>query len=166
MAFRSGSLTPKEVPQVYDLLERSRRSLPQGHLAAWTEDQILKQIQAGPTWSIWSVPSGELQAFVLGQRVLGSDPAAGEGVEVLIVLVEARLRGAALGLELMKGLHRECPDAAFWRLEVHENNTSARQFYARLGFAPVGFRPRYYPDGGSAVLLDVDGKELAARLGV
>ncbi len=42
--------------------------------------------------------------------------------------------------------HRE-----LW-LEVHENNQKARGLYKKLGFIEVGQRPKYYQDGGCAVL--------------
>lgn len=34
-------------------------------------------------------------------------------------------------------------------LEVRAGNTAARQLYRRFGFAPVGTRRGYYPDGGA-----------------
>jgi ribosomal-protein-alanine N-acetyltransferase len=43
--------------------------------------------------------------------------------------------------------------AARLLLEVAEANPAARSLYAAAGFAPVGRRPRYYPDGGDALLL-------------
>lgn len=45
-----------------------------------------------------------------------------------------------------------CQDAEIW-LEVHEANAPARALYQALGFVEVGRRPRYYSDGGTAVLL-------------
>jgi ribosomal protein S18 acetylase RimI-like enzyme len=45
-----------------------------------------------------------------------------------------------------------CQDAEIW-LEVHEGNLSARSLYNSLGFTEVGRRPRYYADGGTALLL-------------
>jgi ribosomal protein S18 acetylase RimI-like enzyme len=40
---------------------------------------------------------------------------------------------------------------AVW-LEVHEHNALARQLYEKSGFNIVGKRPRYYSDGGAAIL--------------
>ena len=37
-------------------------------------------------------------------------------------------------------------------LEVREGNVGGRRLYSRLGFAEVGLRKKYYPDGESAVL--------------
>jgi len=165
MAESSRVLGVADVDQAHELLIRARADLPPGQLAPWTSDQISRQILSGVSWSLWDSADG-LAGFVLGQSVLGVDVAAGKGVEIQLILVDPKLRRRQLGQNLMNGIHRLCPDAQFWRLEVHENNTPARQFYASLGFAPVGVRPRYYPDGGSAVLLDVDGKELAAHLRV
>lgn len=38
-------------------------------------------------------------------------------------------------------------------LEVRENNAAALAFYARRGFTEVNRRPRYYPDGTTAIVL-------------
>jgi len=37
-------------------------------------------------------------------------------------------------------------------LEVAQNNTAARELYARAGFIPVGIRPKYY-DGVDAIMM-------------
>lgn len=38
-------------------------------------------------------------------------------------------------------------------LEVRESNHGAQEFYRRLEFIPLYLRPRYYPDGESAVVM-------------
>lgn len=43
--------------------------------------------------------------------------------------------------------------AAAMFLEVSPRNTAALALYARSGFAEVGRRPRYYPNGGDALVL-------------
>lgn len=53
---------------------------------------------------------------------------------------------------LSQVIDAQCQDAEIW-LEVHESNTSARHLYGALGFQEVGRRPRYYSDGGTALLL-------------
>lgn len=37
-------------------------------------------------------------------------------------------------------------------LEVHEKNLPARALYQKLGFAEIHRRPRYYLDGGAAIV--------------
>ena len=53
-------------------------------------------------------------------------------------------------------------------LEVRVGNDPAIRLYRRFGFAPVGTRPRYYPNGDDALILwahDVDSADYAMRLG-
>lgn len=38
-------------------------------------------------------------------------------------------------------------------LEVRADNDAATALYSRLGFVPISTRPRYYPDGGDAVIM-------------
>lgn len=71
----------------------------------------------------------------------------------LATLPEARRRGiarrllqAALGWAAAGG-------AARVLLEVGEANAPARALYAAAGFVLCGWRPRYYPDGGDALVL-------------
>jgi [ribosomal protein S18]-alanine N-acetyltransferase len=52
-------------------------------------------------------------------------------------------------------------------LEVRVSNIGAQKLYHQFGFAPVGVRPRYYPDGEDAVIMwvhDVDSPQFATRL--
>ncbi len=64
-----------------------------------------------------------------------------------------RRRGIAVALM------RECDDFAMHNgiktisLEVRETNAGAQAFYTRLGFGSLYVRPRYYPDGESAVVM-------------
>lgn len=53
-------------------------------------------------------------------------------------------------------------------LEVRVGNEPAMRLYRRFGFAPVGTRPRYYPNGDDALILwvhGVDSAEFHYRLG-
>jgi ribosomal-protein-alanine N-acetyltransferase len=52
-------------------------------------------------------------------------------------------------------------------LEVRVGNEPAIRLYRRFGFAPVGTRPKYYPNGDDALILwahDVDSADYAMRL--
>lgn len=48
-------------------------------------------------------------------------------------------------------IERKSPGEKLW-LEVHAQNEPAQKLYRTLGFAEVGRRPKYYRDGGDAVL--------------
>jgi len=80
--------------------------------------------------------------------------AAGEA-EILTLAVHPEARrqghGAALLAGAMAGAVARGATAMF--LEVAEGNAAARALYARAGFAEVGRRRRYYPDGGDALVL-------------
>lgn len=71
----------------------------------------------------------------------------------LAVVPEARRQGhgAVLLAAAMAGAAARGARAMF--LEVADSNEAARALYARAGFAPVGRRRRYYPDGGDALVL-------------
>jgi ribosomal-protein-alanine N-acetyltransferase len=50
----------------------------------------------------------------------------------------------------------EARGAALMTLEVAAENSAALGLYRALGFSRVGRRPRYYADGGDAVVLRRD----------
>ena len=89
--------------------------------------------------------SGQIAAFVLYRDVYDAYE-----ITLLATSLEALRRGfmAQLLQAWLKAPERAKP---VW-LEVHESNQPARNLYEKLGFLEVGKRPRYYPDGGAAVL--------------
>ena len=72
----------------------------------------------------------------------------------IAVAVDHRRRGIAAALlaeatevARQRGMRRML-------LEVSETNTGALAFYRRSGFAEISRRPRYYPDGSGALILE------------
>ena len=71
------------------------------------------------------------------------------------IAVEESERRRGVALTLME----ECMEFAAAQgvrtisLEVRQSNGGAQQFYRRLDFEPLYVRPRYYPDGESAVVM-------------
>jgi ribosomal-protein-alanine N-acetyltransferase len=62
-----------------------------------------------------------------------------------------RQRKGDMSFLLSYMLERKSPSERIW-LEVHAQNNSALALYSNLGFQEVGRRPKYYRDGGDAVL--------------
>jgi ribosomal-protein-alanine N-acetyltransferase len=63
-----------------------------------------------------------------------------------------RQRRGDMSFLLSYMLERKSPSERIW-LEVHAQNQAALGLYLNLGFQEVGRRPKYYRDGGDAVLL-------------
>lgn len=73
--------------------------------------------------------------------------------------VRPGFRGMGIGELLMRNLMIIAlkHGAARMTLEVRKNNYVAQNLYTKLGFEPVGIRPRYYiDDGEDAVIMWVD----------
>lgn len=91
------------------------------------------------------------QGFVLA-RVAAAE------AEILTLAVHPAARrrghGTALLAAALAGAAARGAGAMF--LEVAEANAAARALYAAAGFAEVGRRRRYYPDGGDALVLRRD----------
>lgn len=60
-----------------------------------------------------------------------------------------------IGTRLMIALHRHAlaQGVQAMSLEVRSGNTRAQSLYRRLGYAPVGVRPRYYSDNAEDALI-------------
>lgn len=91
----------------------------------------------------WIDPRG---GFLLARAVL-------DEAEILTFGVGPRRQGIATGLlrhamAALRGL-----GVGVLHLEVAAGNDAARALYAKAGFAPAGVRPRYYADGGDALML-------------
>lgn len=74
-------------------------------------------------------------------------------VQTLAVAPAAQGRGLGtrlLGLIEAEALHRGAEDLL---LEVRADNPAAQRLYLRCGFEQIHQRPRYYPDGGEALIM-------------
>jgi ribosomal-protein-alanine N-acetyltransferase len=80
---------------------------------------------------------------------------AADEAEILTLAVDPAARRRGVGGALLAGAMARAAagGAASMFLEVAEGNAAARALYAAAGFAPVGRRRRYYPDGGDALVL-------------
>jgi ribosomal-protein-alanine N-acetyltransferase len=114
---------------------------------AWSEAGYAGILQLPQTVCVVARGSQEsaLAGFVLAQRVIDE-----LHVLSLAVAADSRRRGVARAL---LGRALGAPPAARVLLEVRPSNAAALSFYRALGFAAVGLRRGYYPDGEDALLL-------------
>jgi ribosomal-protein-alanine N-acetyltransferase len=71
------------------------------------------------------------------------------------IAVEERERRQGIALKLMDRCLEFAKDNGIRTisLEVRQSNRGAQEFYKALDFEPLYVRPRYYPDGESAVVM-------------
>lgn len=116
----------------------------QGPAFRWTVKEISTLTTTHEIWVCEQ--SGDLVAWVALQRL----PDAWE-ITALATHPDWTRRG--LMRQLLSGvLAVKAQENEIW-LEVHEANAPALGLYRSLGFHEVGRRPRYYSDGGAAVLM-------------
>ncbi len=85
------------------------------------------------------------------------------------VAVDPARQGERIGGALLVDLVRNALDRGqrHLTLEVRVGNEPAIALYRRLGLAPVGVRPNYYPNGGDALIMwahDLDDPAYEERL--
>ncbi len=80
---------------------------------------------------------------------------AADEAEILTIGVVPAARRAGRGGALLRAAEARAAAAGArgMFLEVASDNEAARALYARAGYATVGRRPRYYPNGSDALVL-------------
>ncbi|HUB44190.1 MAG TPA: ribosomal protein S18-alanine N-acetyltransferase [Acetobacteraceae bacterium] len=111
---------------------------------AWEEDAFALQLVMPGVFGLIHPHGGLLLARVTMNEA---------EVLTLAVAPEARRQGIARALLAAAMATAKRQDACEMFLEVAVGNASAQALYKRAGFTEAGRRPRYYADGGDALVL-------------
>jgi len=111
----------------------------------WTENQIKNALQH-LSWGIFE--AGQCVSFICLRRAHESL------LELDLMVTRKDMSHKNYMNKLITHIRREYFGREIW-LEVHQNNLRALKFYEKQGFLKVGERPRYYPDGGVAILMSL-----------
>ena len=101
------------------------------------------------------LPGGFGLMHLGGGMVLARTMADEAEILTIAVMPERRRDGLGRTLLLAAMNHAAHHGARSLFLEVAVTNAPARAFYTHANFTQVGHRPRYYPDGGDALVLRV-----------
>ena len=130
----------RDTPFIQKILSDTRGGLGSPH---WTPEQVAEECRGLGFVDVDR--NGEPLAFVLIR-----DTGSAWEITFLATALEVRRQGRME--RLLAEVFSNRPQGHELWLEVHEGNESARRLYGKLGFREVGRRPRYYSDGGTAVL--------------
>jgi ribosomal-protein-alanine N-acetyltransferase len=111
---------------------------------AWGEDAISLQLALPGVFGLLHPRGGMLLARVTADEA---------EVLTLAVAPQARRQGVATALLTGAMAEAQVRTARSMVLEVAVGNAAARALYALAGFVESGRRPRYYVDGGDALIL-------------
>jgi ribosomal-protein-alanine N-acetyltransferase len=137
-------LTLRQLPELVGVMESvyQRSKNPIGGI--WNRDLLKQELEIGQGLGL-RVEGFGLAAFVLFRLYE-------QHREVTVVATHPdRQRKGDMRFLLSYTLERRSPSERIW-LEVHAANSPALGLYQSLGFIEVGRRPKYYRDGGDAVL--------------
>ncbi|MEE1086396.1 MAG: tRNA (adenosine(37)-N6)-threonylcarbamoyltransferase complex dimerization subunit type 1 TsaB [Schaedlerella sp.] len=106
---------------------------------AWSEKGVMETIENPNTLCLAAEKSGKMIGYLL--VYLAVDEAE---IARITILKEVRRQGVAS--KLFEELGKYCKEHKMVKilLDVRENNTSARAFYEKHGFAVDGIRPEFY----------------------
>jgi ribosomal protein S18 acetylase RimI-like enzyme len=135
-------LTPPDADQIFVVLELARDAsrVPIG--PKWTYPQLEAECRE---FGLVAERQHEIQAFILWRDT-------GAAWEISFLATAPDAQGQGLMTALLEHLKRERPENRPIWLEVHTANHKARALYEKAGFVATGERPKYYADGGAAVL--------------
>jgi [ribosomal protein S18]-alanine N-acetyltransferase len=115
---------------------------------AWSRAKLETEIAQARSLAMFTTKSNgaSLVAFVFYREV-------GAALEISWLATHPGWQRRGRMLALLIGLADAAGHAQELWLEVHESNQDARNLYEKMGFVMTTMRPRYYPDGGAALLL-------------
>ncbi len=112
---------------------------------AWTPGMVREEFERAGGIQLAADAEGKLVGFAFGWLVI-------DELHVLHIAAMPSVRRSGVGRELLGRLVRAAGAETAW-LEVRANNAPAIRLYEREGFVEVGRRPRYYADGGDAIVM-------------
>lgn len=138
-------LTLRHLPQLTAIMESVYKNHPTPVGGLWTRDLLKQELEIGQGVGL-AVEKFGLAAFVLFRLYE-------QHREITVLATHPdRQRKGDMRFLLSYILERRSPSERIW-LEVHALNSPALGLYNQLGFQEVGRRPKYYRDGGDALLL-------------
>jgi ribosomal-protein-alanine N-acetyltransferase len=132
---------PRDIDAIHEL---ELRAFP----APWRREFFESELRASGRLSLVARREGEVIGYLFAMWFFDE-----MHVNKIAVAEEERRRGVAL--KMMEHCFRfaRANRIESISLEVRESNIGAQEFYKRLDFEPTYKRPRYYPDGESAVVM-------------
>ena len=111
---------------------------------SWSAHDIARQLVLPGAFGFLAEAGGMVMARV-----------AADEAEILTVGVTPDARRRGLGRALLLAAHAEAVrrGARMMFLEVADHNDPAHRLYTALGFAEIGRRRNYYPDGSDALVM-------------
>ena len=114
----------------------------------WSVEQFWSELAQSTRRYLVALDDGEVVGYA-GLFLLPPD------ADIQTVAVRADRQGEGIARRLVTDLLAMADEwgATHTMLEVRADNDAATALYRRLGFVPISTRPRYYPDGGDAVIM-------------
>lgn len=109
----------------------------------WTDTMFLSEMRQGPGSQLLVARLEKRPATIVGY--VGYRAVLDE-MHVMIIAVAPAWRRRGIARHMLSAAMEQARQADCARaiLEVRASNVGAQQLYYRLGFAPVGVRPKYY----------------------
>lgn len=158
----------EDAHQIYRILLHAREvsAVPIG--PNWSEKQIADECRG--VGYVFEVSARAEGVSVLGASTSGAGESGGVASavqafilyrdtgaawEISFLATEPAFQGQGFMKALLEKMRGDRPQERPIWLEVHTDNVKARRLYEQQGFEIVGERPKYYADGGAAILYNL-----------
>lgn len=137
-------LTLRHLPELVAIMDKVYQTSATPIGGMWNRDLLKQELEIGQGVCL------RAEGFGISSFVLFRHYEMHREITVLATHPDRQRKGD-MSFLLSYMLERKSPSERIW-LEVHALNTAALGLYSNLGFQEVGRRPKYYRDGGDAVL--------------
>jgi [ribosomal protein S18]-alanine N-acetyltransferase len=114
----------------------------------WRREFFESELHQNGRISLVAIVDQKLAAYVFAMVIVDE-----MHINKIAVAEPVRRRGIALALMNICLAEARKRSVTLLSLEVRQSNVAAQDFYRSLEFEPSYVRPRYYPDGESAVVM-------------
>jgi ribosomal-protein-alanine N-acetyltransferase len=132
-------ISPRDHNQVVELIKLQ----PDFSGFNWSPEKIKNELNEAEAWGLWV--DNDLASFITFRE-------SADAFEISALATSPKFQRQGAMRSLLEAVINAKGQKAWW-LEVHEENQPALLLYKTMGFKEDGRRPRYYPDGGGAVLM-------------
>ena len=145
------SVRYEDASHIFQILERARKASAVPIGPNWSKKQIAEECRGvGYVFEPAKAPTGssEPAAFLLYRDT-------GAAWEITFLATDPVRQGQGFMKSILERMRDDRPQERPIWLEVHAENVKARRLYEQQGFEIVGERPKYYADGGTALLYNL-----------
>ena len=137
-------MNPQDIEEVYRINKESFTT------DAWSRESIEREFNLHYSLKYVAEVEGQIVAYAFLWLIEGE-------AFIMSFAVDKRYRNLGVGKRLLKHIHKEIENRAkVVQLDVRKSNLPAIRLYRSMGYRVVRERPKFYSDGETAFVMELD----------